>query len=204
MNISSKERFNNFWVVIFSLMVGYLIYFFIGSSMTNSLFKYDEVATFVGIFFMTSCMVSIYIVLNFLLERRLSRNFLYILWIHYYVLFFIIHFCLNIGESGLIVKFMDNTKYLDLDYFFMIIRCTILFIPLGYNFRKEIFIKSLSFMVLFILTIELFQNVLHLGTFDLNEIFFSLVGFSLGYFISQKKKKRKRRKPVNTNEQVHT
>ncbi|MGL5821617.1 MAG: hypothetical protein ACRCYE_08305 [Sarcina sp.] len=197
MNISSKERFNNFWVIIFSLMVGYLIYFFIGSSMTTSFFKYDEVATFVGIFFMTSCMVSIYIVLNFLLERRLSRNFLYILWIHYYVLFFIIHFCLNIGESGFIVKFMDNTKYLDLDYFFMVIRCTILFIPIGYNFRKEIFIKSLSFMVLFILTIELFQNVLHLGTFDLNEIFFSLVGFTCGYFMSQKKKKRRRRKLTN-------
>lgn len=132
-----------------------------------------------------------------MLERRLSRSFIYILWIHYFCLFFITLFCLNIGEYGFNVKFFDIEGYKLLGFLFLAIRSVAIFFPIGYLARKEPFAKSMAFVVFFVLTIELSQYVFRMGNFDVNEIFFSIIGVCSGYFMSQtKKKKRRRRKSI--------
>lgn len=197
-NKIKKDRFNNFWVIMFSLMVGYLIYFFVGNNIAISIVNNKELAGFVGIFFMSSCIVFIYIFLNFLLERKIGKSFLYIIWIHYFCFFFIIMFCLNIGEYGFKIKFMDVDQYNGLGLAFLAIKNVGIFVPIGYLARKEDFIKSMVFALFFILTIELSQYVFKMGTFDVNEIFFSIIGVGTGYIMFyKKKKKRKKRKVIN-------
>ncbi|MGL4451267.1 MAG: hypothetical protein ACRCTZ_08765 [Sarcina sp.] len=196
MNVSSneKERFSNFWVFMFSLMVGYLIYFFVGTKITSEIVENKEVAGFIGVFFMTTCMSIIYMILNFMLERRMPRFFRYVLWGHYYALFIIVFFCLNIGQSEFVINPFVDLNYTGAQYGVLIFRCVILFIPIGYLVRKEVFIKSCSFMLLFILTMELSQYVFRLGTFNISEIGFSMLGVCIGYFLFQKRKSKKKRK----------
>lgn len=196
MNVSSKgkERFSGFWVFMFSLMVGYLIYFFVGAKVTSEIVESKEVAGFIGVFFMTTCMTVIYMILNFMLERCMPRFFRYVLWGHYYALFIIVFFCLNIGMSEFIINPFVDLDYTGVDYGFLIFRCVTLFIPIGYLVRKEVFIKSCSFMLLFILTMELSQYVFKLGSFNISEIGFSLVGVCIGYFLFQKRKSKKKKK----------
>ena len=196
MNVSSKEkeRFSDFWVFMFSLMVGYLIYFFVGTKITGEMVENKDIAGFIGVFFMTTCMIIIYMILNFMLERCMPRYFKYILWGHYYALFIIVFFCLNIGQSEFVINPFTNPEYTAINYLMLILKCIILFIPIGYLVRKEIFIKSFSFMLLFILTMELSQYVFKLGTFNISEIIFSLVGVSIGYFSFQKRKSKNKKK----------
>lgn len=191
-----NDRFNDFWVAMFSIMVGYLIYFFVGHNIANSLTPDKDIASFIGVFFMSTCIVFIYMVLTYLLERTLPLFFKYILWGHYYGLLFISTFCLSIGEYGFILKPFDIEQYSTFEYGLMIIRCVILFIPIGYLVRKEVFIKSITFVVLLILTIELSQTSFRIGTFDVNEIVFSTIGASIGYFTFKGKsfRRKKRRK----------
>lgn len=129
-----------------------------------------------------------------MLERRLSRSFVYILWIHYFCLFFITLFCLNIGEYGFNVKIFDIEGYKPLGFLFLAVRSVAIFFPIGYLARKEPFAKSMAFVVFFVLTIELSQYVFRMGNFDVNEIFFSIIGVCSGYFMSQTKKKKVRRR----------
>ena len=188
MNVSrNNDRFNDFWVVMFSFMVGYLIYFFVGHNIANNLVKDKDVGSFIGVFFMSSCIVIIYMVLTFLLERTLPMIFKYVLWGHYYALFFIMIFCLNIGEEGFILKPFEMKYYKDSWYIAMILKSVMLFIPIGYLVRREVFIKSISFVVLLILTIEFSQTAFKLGKFDVNEIVFSCIGVCIGYFSFRKK-----------------
>lgn len=198
-NNMKKERFNNFWVTMFSFMVGYLIYFFVGNKLATDMVKNEELAGFVGIFFMSSCVTLIYIILNFMLERKLPKAFIYILWIHYFCLFFIVLFCLNIGKHGFVMNVFVRNQYKNYEFIFLVCRCVGLFFPIGYLARKEPFIKSIGFVVFFVLTIELSQYVFMMGNFDVNEIIFSILGVCAGYctFYKKKTRRRKRRKATS-------
>ena len=196
MNISSneKERFSDFWVFMFSLMVGYLIYFFVGSRIASNIIDNEDIAGFIGVFFMSTCMIIIYMILNFMLERCMPRFFRYVLWVHYFALFIIVFFCFDIGKSGFVINPFEDLDYRAMEYMGLVFKCVTLFIPIGYLVRKEVFIKSFSFMLLFILTMELSQYAFKLGIFNVNEIVFSMVGVSIGYFLSQKRKVKKRKR----------
>ncbi|MGL4656732.1 MAG: hypothetical protein ACRCWM_12760 [Sarcina sp.] len=196
MNVSSKEkeRFSDFWVFMFALMVGYLIYFFVGAKVTGNIVENKEIAGFIGVFFMTTCMTVIYMILNFMLERCMPRFFKYVLWGHYFAFFIIVFFCLEIGRSEFVINPFINLEYTGVNYAILILKCVTLFIPIGYLVRKEVFIKSCSFMLLFILTMELSQYVFKLGAFNISEIGFSMLGVCIGYFLFQKRKSKKKRK----------
>ena len=196
MNVSSKEkeRFSDFWVFLFALMVGYLMYFFVGSNIADDIIDNKEIAGFIGVFFMSTCMTVIYMILNFMLERCMPKFFRYVLWAHYYALFVIVFFCFDIGESAFIINPFVDSEYTGMQYGLTALKCVTLFIPIGYLVRKEVFIKSFSFMLLFILTMELSQYTFKLGAFNVNEILFSMIGVCIGYFIFQKRKGKKRKK----------
>lgn len=186
-------RFNGVWLALFSIMVGYLIYFFLYSNISNSFIMDKQVEEFVGIFFMTACMSSIYFFLNFMLERKFPPIFRAILWMHYFILFLIVNFCLGVEESKFVLIPFDKNTYTNIQYLFMIVKSIALFLPIGYMIRKEDLNKTILFVILLILTIELAQYPLKSGIFDVNEIIFSFIGIYIGYFSFRKVKKKKER-----------
>lgn len=194
MNVRSRERFNGFWVSLFSLMVGYLLYFFIGETVSNKIVPNSRFESLIALFFMTSCMVLIYISLSFLLERKLPKFFIYVLWAHYFILFFIINFAINKGVSGFRLNPFNKLSFSGLEYVFILIKNIALFLPIGYLLRKENVLKSFAFVVLLVLTIELSQYALKSGYFDVNDIIFSIIGVYVGYFSFRKPRKRREKR----------
>lgn len=46
---NNNTRFNGFWLAVFSIMVGYLIYFFLYSNISSSMIIDDQIKEFVEI-----------------------------------------------------------------------------------------------------------------------------------------------------------
>lgn len=190
--MSNKERFNNFWVITFSVLVGYLANYFVGSYLLNDFLPESNLKDIFSIFLMISFMVFIYLILNFLLEKELTAFFYYVLWFYYFVLIFILNFGLERDINGFNLnpfKTMDKSFF---DFFIFLLKNLVLFIPIGFLLREEDIFRSLVIVLLFEISLELAQYVLKVGIFDINEIFFNIIGIYLGYFAFKKQKKKRK------------
>ncbi|MGL5614628.1 MAG: VanZ family protein [Sarcina sp.] len=190
--MSNNERFNNFWVITFSVLVGYLANYFVGSYLLNDFLPESNLKDIFSIFLMISFMVFIYLILNFLLEKELTAFFYYVLWFYYFVLIFILNFGLERDINGFNLnpfKTMDKSFF---DFLIFILKNLVLFIPIGFLLRGEDIFRSLVIVLLFEISLELAQYVLKVGIFDINEMFFNVIGIYLGYFAFKKQKKKRK------------
>lgn len=192
--MSSNGRFNSFWVIIFSIMVGYLAYYFVGSYIITGMVPESNFKDLLSIFLMISFMIFIYLFLNFLLENKLPDFFYYIIWFYYFLLIFVLSFCIEKNVTGFNLNPFKTVNKSFFEFFMFLIKNVVLFLPIGFLLRKEEISKTLVIVILLELSVELSQAVLRVGQFDINEIFFNVIGIYLGYFAFKKEKKRKYKK----------
>lgn len=201
--MSSSGRFNNFWVTVFSIMVGYLAYYFIGSDILPNRIPEGNFRDVLGIFIMISFMIFIYLVLNFLLENKLPDFFYYVIWFYYFLLLFVLNFCLQRDINGFNLNPFKTVNKSFFEFFLFLIKNMVLFIPIGFLLKSEEILRTLIIVLLLELSVELSQYVLKVGIFDINEIFFNVIGIYLGYFAFKKEKKKrkykKRKKKASTD-----
>lgn len=201
--MSSNGRFNNFWVIIFSIMVGYLTYYFIGSNILPSRIPEGNFRDILSIFVMISFMIFIYLVLNFLLENKLPNFFYYVMWFYYFLLLLVLNFGLERNINGFNLNPFKTVNKSFFEFFIFLIKNMVLFIPIGFLLKGEELLRTLIIVLLLELSVELSQYVLKVGMVDINEIFFNIIGIYLGYFIFKKEKKKrkykKRKKKASTD-----
>lgn len=189
---TNNERFNSFWVIVFSVMVGYLAYFFVGSHLIGGLLPESNFKDLLSIFLMLSFMIFIYMALNFLLENKLPEFFYYLIWFYYFVLLFILNFCMERNINGFNLNPFKTVDKSFFDFFIFLLKNLVLFIPIGFLMRREEITKTFIIVLLLELSLELSQYVLMTGLFDINEIFCNIIGIYLGYFSFKKQKKKRK------------
>lgn len=177
-----KNFTKNIVIFTFSLIIGFSLHRILTADLIMNFFPEIYAHTWIHIMAIICQGIFIFVLINLLIHKKISKPYEYILWGCYFCILVFIFFIRMVGMTGINLNPFDIIKNISSDplFIFTVIMNIFIFVPLGYLFRKKTFIFSLATAFIISLCIEIIQYILKVGIFDIDDIIFNIIGFMIG------------------------
>lgn len=184
----SKKLLQNSILLLIGITAGYLIYYYVFLELVALFIGRGFTYYFVSILCLIGSMIGCIILLNVIFYKKFSKLMFIAITIMYFCILFSVLFLRRYTEQIYIfnplvsLKDLFNSKIMLFQSFMNFI----IFIPIGYFFKKFIYKKVIVLSTIFSTLIELCQVITMRGFFDILDIVIYVLGITMGYFIFRK------------------
>lgn len=184
----SKKLLQNSILLLIGITAGYLIYYYVFLELVTLFIGRGFTYYFVSILCLIGSMIGCIILLNVIFYKKFSKLMFIAITIMYFCILFSVLFLRRYTEQIYIfnplvsLKDLFNSKIMLFQSFMNFI----IFIPIGYFFKKFIYKKVIVLSTIFSTLIELCQVITMRGFFDILDIVIYVLGITMGYFIFRK------------------
>lgn len=183
-----ENLLKNAILLLIGITIGYLIYYYVFMELVVLFISRGFVYYFVSILCLIGSIIGAIILLSLIFYKKMSKTMFVIITIMYFCVLFCVLYLRRYTEQIYILnplvslKDLFNSKLMLFQSFMNFI----IFIPIGYFFKKFSYKKVMIFSTVIAILIELCQVITMRGFFDIFDIIIYILGISSGYFIFRK------------------
>lgn len=183
-----KNTAKNFLLILVSVVIGYILYYNVFMEIIPLFFSSDITYLVVSIMCLIGSIAGCIIVLDLLVNKKISKNLFILICIVYFVVMLTALFLRQSLERvfvfnpliGLVDTFTNSQMFMQS------IMNLVLFVPVGYFLRKKKRFNQILIASTISIGIEILQVALMRGFFDTFDIILYFIGINMGCFIFKK------------------